>query len=75
VGKKTGQNSGQAIIEYVLLMSIIVGMSGAIMFAVRKNRDKMWKIMICDVSAACPSCKSTDSAKNFFKSSGVSCKN
>jgi len=71
----TGSESGQAILEYILLLSIILGLSGAIYAGVTSSRDKMWKHILCEVSAACPDCQSTQSAKNAFPKSGVTCKN
>jgi hypothetical protein len=67
--------SGQAIIEYILLFAIILSMAGLIVGGLSKTRDKMWKGMLCEVSAACPTCRSTDSAKTIFPSSGARCKN
>ena len=67
-------NAGQAILEYVLLLSIILSMTGIMLASVRSNRDKMWKLFICEVSAACPECKSTASAKAALPGSGATCK-
>jgi hypothetical protein len=72
VGKKTGQN-GQALVEYILLVAIIISISGIIISAVSSGRDKFWKAMVCDVSAGCAGCKSTDSAKAFLPKSGKNC--
>jgi hypothetical protein len=69
------REQGQAIIEYVLLLSIILSMAGLLVASVRSNRDKMWKRIICDVSAACPDCRSTESAKQALPGAGVQCKN
>jgi hypothetical protein len=74
-GRKRSGEAGQAIVEYVLLLSIILGMTGVMITGVRKNRDKMWKRILCEVSAACPDCKSTASAKAALPNAGVSCKN
>ena len=67
--------AGQAIVEYVLLLSIIISITGLMIAGVRSNRDKMWKRILCEVSAACPDCRSPDSAKAALPTSGVSCKN
>ena len=45
--KTVWNQSGQAIIEYVIVLTIILGISGLIVGAVRSNRDKMWKRMLC----------------------------
>lgn len=74
MGKKSGQ-SGQAIIEYVLLLSIILAMAGALIASVKISRDKLWKRIVCDVSASCADCKATDSAKAFLPKSAAKCKN
>jgi|GEM_PF-3193300 len=76
VETKTGLgNQGQAIIEYVLLLSIILSMAGILIGGVRSSRDKLWKKMICEVSAACPDCHSPDSAQSALPHAGVKCKN
>ena len=73
--KKIGpRSSGQAVIEFVLLLTIILLVSGALITGVASTRDKMWKRMLCVISAACADCKSTESAKKAA-GSGVSCKN
>jgi hypothetical protein len=73
MGKKTGQ-SGQAIIEYVLLLSMILALAGALIASVKVSRDKLWKKIICDVSAPCADCKATDSAKAVLPKSSVKCR-
>lgn len=70
----SGSNSGQAIIEYVLLLVILMSITGLFIAGVRTSRDKMWKQMICDVSAACPNCPATDSAKQMLQGAG-DCRN
>ena len=70
----TLNNAGQAIIEYVLLLSMIISMTSLMIAGVRSNRDKMWKRILCEVSAACPDCQSTPSAKAALPQSGFSCK-
>ena len=67
-------NAGQAIIEYVLLLSMIISMTSLMIAGVRSNRDKMWKRILCEVSAACPDCQSTQTAKAALPKSGFSCK-
>ncbi len=68
------RKSGQAIIEYVLLLSIILGIAGLLVGSIRSTRDKMWKQIMCEVSAECPTCTATDSAKSALPKSGVNCK-
>jgi hypothetical protein len=71
--QKTDQ-SGQAIIEYVILLVLILSIGGLLFAGVRSSRDKMWKQMICDVSAACPDCPATESAKRALPQAG-NCRN
>jgi hypothetical protein len=74
VGKKTTKTSGQAIIEYVLLLAIILSFAGALKYAVTQNRDKFWKTMVCEVSAPCAGCTAPASAQSFLPNSGAKCK-
>ncbi|MBS1959753.1 MAG: hypothetical protein JST80_09800 [Bdellovibrionales bacterium] len=73
--RRRHSESGQAIIEYVILLTIILTITGLFVAAVRSSRDKMWKQMICDISAACPDCHSPQSAQDALPKSGVKCKN
>jgi len=68
-------NSGQAILEYVLLLSIIIGMGTILVGGVQRTRDNMWKRILCEVSAACPGRKSTESAKKALPKASFKCKN
>ena len=72
--KRPSNQSGQAIIEYVLLLSIILSAAGIMIGGARAGRDKMWKQLVCEVSAACPDCKSTETAKAALPQSGTKCK-
>ena len=65
---------GQAIIEYILLLSIILSLSGLMISGIHSTRDKMWKRFLCEISAACPTCKATDSAKAALPKAKVQCK-
>ena len=69
------KESGQAIVEYILLLSIILSITGIMIAGVRSSRDRMWKRVLCEVSAACPDCRATQSARQAFPGSGISCKN
>jgi len=75
IGTRLRARSGQAILEYILLLAIIMGISGVMVSSVSSTRDKMWKKVLCEVSAACPDCKSTQSAKSSFPKAGVNCRN
>ncbi len=67
---RSNSRSGQALIEYILLLSIILSITGLIVAGVKTTRDKMWKQMICDISAACETCRSTESAQRALPRSG-----
>ena len=69
MGKYWNQ-SGQAVVEYVILLAIVVSVSGVIHFGVGRTRDKLWKRMICDISAPCPGCISPKSAKDTLPRGG-----
>jgi hypothetical protein len=69
VGKKSNE-SGQAVIEYVMLLSIILSMAGLLSYGVTKTRDGLWKMIICQVSAPCPACAATQSAKSLLPNGG-----
>ncbi len=59
----TPKNAGQAIVEYVLLLAMILGMGTIIVSGVNKGRDTLWKQIICDVSRACPTCQAPSSVE------------
>ncbi len=69
MGKRSNQ-SGQAIIEYVIMLAIVLSVSGVIQFGMTRSRNKLWKKIICEVSAPCPGCASPESAKNTLRSGG-----
>jgi hypothetical protein len=69
VGKRRDQ-SGQAVVEYVVLLAVILGVAAVIQFGVQKTRDKLWKFMICKISAPCPSCSATESARSVLPKGG-----
>jgi Flp pilus assembly pilin Flp len=68
--EKLRDQSGQAVVEYVVLLTIILGMAATLQYGVQKTRDKLWKFVICKVSAPCPSCGATDSAKAVLPKGG-----
>jgi hypothetical protein len=49
-------DSGQAILEYVLMVALAVGVVTLIGVGFRKTVFKVWKGMSRDVAAACPGC-------------------
>jgi hypothetical protein len=69
VGKVSDQKA-QAILEYVIVLSIIFGIAGLIRFGLQTSRDRLWKRMICEVSAVCVGCPAPESAKNILPRAG-----
>lgn len=72
--KRYSSRQGQAIIEYVLLLAIILSISGLLYSGVAQTRDKMWKRIICNVSAPCPGCTAPERADKLFPQAGIGCK-
>jgi hypothetical protein len=69
VGKKTDQ-SGQAILEYVVVLLIILSIGFTLQNGIRGSRDKLWKRIICHVTAPCIGCEAPDSAKTVLPKGG-----
>ncbi|NDF15515.1 hypothetical protein EB061_09365 [bacterium] len=69
MGKHSDQK-GQAILEYVIVLGIILSFAGLIRFGLQKSRDRLWKVMICDISAPCPGCPAPESAKKLLPKAG-----
>jgi hypothetical protein len=59
---KTGE-SGQAVLEYVLMLSMAVGVVVLIAVGFRRSIFHVWKGFTRDVAAACPACPANDEAK------------
>jgi len=47
---------GQAVIEYVLMVSVTVAATGALAFGLRKTLFALWQVFAKDITAACPGC-------------------
>ncbi|MBU6154368.1 MAG: hypothetical protein KGP28_08725 [Bdellovibrionales bacterium] len=69
MGKKSDQ-SGQAILEYVMVLLVILSIGFALQSGIQVSRDKFWKRIICHVTAPCPGCAAPDSAKNVLPKGG-----
>jgi hypothetical protein len=69
VGKHSDQK-GQAILEYLIVLAIILSFAGLIRFGLQKSRDRLWKRVICDVTAPCPGCPAPESAKRLLPKAG-----
>jgi predicted transporter len=67
---KVSNEKGQAIIEYVIMLAVVLGMAGILVFGVKNTRDKLWKHIVCVVSAPCPTCQATESAKQILPQGG-----
>ncbi len=68
--EKQRNGSGQAVVEFLVLLTLILGVAGMLQFGIQKTRDKIWKFVICKVSAPCPNCAATDSAKAVLPKGG-----
>jgi hypothetical protein len=55
--------SGQAVLEYVLMLSMAVGVVILIGVGFRKSIFKVWQGFTRDIAAACPGCPPNDQAK------------
>lgn len=58
------QNSGQAIIEYLLILLFVVTLIGGMAAGFRGVIVGYWQEMSCDIAAPCPHCDPPDSVKN-----------
>ena len=56
-------DSGQAILEYVLMLSMAVGVVIIIAVGFRRSIFHLWGGFTRDIAAACPGCPANDSAK------------
>lgn len=53
-----------------MVLAIILGFAGVIRFGLQKSRDRLWKQVICEVSAVCPGCPAPESAKKLLPKAG-----
>lgn len=58
LGNLAQDEEGQAVIEYVLMVSVTVGATGALAFGLRKTLLALWSSFAKDIQAACPGCPS-----------------
>ena len=49
---------GQAVVEYILMVSITVMSVGALGYGLRKTLFSLWTVFAREISAACPGCPS-----------------
>lgn len=48
--------SGQAIIEFMLLLLVLVGIVGTLKASLKKVTTKLWTLFAKKIAAPCPSC-------------------
>ena len=48
--------SGQAIIEFMLLLLVLVGIVGSLKMALKKVTAKLWSLFAKRIAAPCPAC-------------------
>lgn len=56
-------DEGQAVIEYVLMVSVTVAATGALAFGLRKTLFAIWQTFAKDITAACPGCPADPSIR------------
>jgi len=59
---------GQALIEYVLMIFVVISVVGILGYGFREILLSVWQLMSCDITAACPSCPVDPSIKNKIAS-------
>ena len=53
-----------------MVLLVILSIGFTLQNGIRGSRDKLWKRIICQVTAPCPGCKASDSAKNVLPKGG-----
>lgn len=48
--------NGQAVVDYVLTLTVVVTIVGIIATGFRRSLFKIWEIFSKEISAACPGC-------------------
>jgi hypothetical protein len=54
--------SGQAIVEYILILALALSLVSVIAIGLRKSMFSLWKFMATDITAPCPGCKNPNGA-------------
>lgn len=49
--------SGQAIVEYLLMVMVALSVAATLAFGFRKAFFRMWMQMACEITAPCPHCQ------------------
>jgi hypothetical protein len=60
---RKSDDSGQAILEYVLMLSMAVGVVVIIAVGFRRSIFHLWQGFTRDIASACPGCPPNDNAK------------
>jgi Flp pilus assembly pilin Flp len=72
VRKARKNQSGQAVVEYMIMLVMVLTLMVAVSFAFRRAVRSFWQIITCEVSAACPNCPSDPNVRNKI---GRGCRN
>ncbi len=57
---KTSDESGQAVVEYIILLALVVGLVAGISLIFRGTIYRFWAVIGAEVSAPCPGCTPVD---------------
>jgi Flp pilus assembly pilin Flp len=57
-------DDGQAVVEYVLLLTISLAVMISLANGFRRICLTLWQTMTCDITAACPGCPPADAVSN-----------
>ena len=61
--KTLSSKKGQAIIEYIVMLSVAISVVLIINAGFRKIRNYLWHDITCQVTAACPGCPAQQNVK------------
>ena len=59
-GQARSTEGGQAIVEYIVLLALVIGMVAGIAVMFRNTIYKTWAKFGAEISAACPKCQPVD---------------
>ncbi len=49
-------DSGQAIVEYILMVMLVIGVASGLAIGLRRSVFRIWSYITTNVAAACPGC-------------------
>jgi hypothetical protein len=58
--ERRGKRSGQAILEYMLLLIVLFGVVALLNTVLGRVRETAWKAFMCEIAAPCYGCKVPD---------------